>query len=69
MRVKTIYSEIKNYSRSYYMYMHIMKALSESVKERWKESNLTQEEFAEKSGVALRNYLKSDMREFLLTFR
>ena len=33
--------------------MHIMKRLSEFVKERRKEVNLTQEEFAERSGVAL----------------
>ena len=33
--------------------MHIMKPLSEFVKERRKEANLTQEEFAERSGVAL----------------
>lgn len=33
--------------------MHIMKQLSEFVKERRKEVNLTQEEFAERSGVAL----------------
>ncbi len=33
--------------------MHIMKPLSEFVKERWKEVNLTQEEFADRAGVAL----------------
>ena len=33
--------------------MHIMKQLSEFVKERRREVNLTQEEFAEKTGVAL----------------
>lgn len=33
--------------------MHIMKPLSEFVKERRKEANLTQEEFAERAGVAL----------------
>lgn len=33
--------------------MHIMKTLSEFVKERRKEANLTQEEFAERAGVAL----------------
>lgn len=33
--------------------MHIMKQLAEFVKERRKEVKLTQEEFAEKSGVAL----------------
>ncbi len=33
--------------------MHIMKVLSEFVKERRKEVNLTQEEFAERAGVAL----------------
>ena len=33
--------------------MHIMKILSEFVKERRKEANLTQEEFAERAGVAL----------------
>ena len=33
--------------------MHIMKKLSEFVKERRKEVNLTQEEFAERTGVAL----------------
>ena len=33
--------------------MHIMKNLSEFVKERRKEVNLTQEEFAERTGVAL----------------
>lgn len=33
--------------------MHIMKQLSEFVKERRKEVNLTQEEFAERTGVAL----------------
>lgn len=33
--------------------MHIMKELSQFVKERRKEVNLTQEEFAERSGVAL----------------
>jgi len=33
--------------------MHIMKNLSDFVKERRKEVNLTQEEFAERAGVAL----------------
>lgn len=33
--------------------MHIMKTLSVFVKERRKEANLTQEEFAERAGVAL----------------
>ncbi len=33
--------------------MHIMKPLSEFVKERRKEVNLTQEEFADRAGVAL----------------
>ena len=33
--------------------MHIMKTLSDFVKERRKEANLTQEEFAERAGVAL----------------
>ena len=33
--------------------MHIMKQLGEFVKERRKEVNLTQEEFAERAGVAL----------------
>lgn len=33
--------------------MHIMKRLAEFVKERRKEAKLTQEEFAERSGVAL----------------
>lgn len=33
--------------------MHIMKKLAEFVKERRREVNLTQEEFAEKTGVAL----------------
>lgn len=33
--------------------MHIMKKLAEFVKERRKEVNLTQEEFAERTGVAL----------------
>ena len=33
--------------------MHTMKQLSEFVKERRKEVNLTQEEFAERTGVAL----------------
>lgn len=33
--------------------MHIMKQLSEFVKERRKEVNLTQEEFADRAGVAL----------------
>jgi len=33
--------------------MHIMKQLAEFVKERRKEVNLTQEEFAERAGVAL----------------
>ncbi|GAA5032284.1 hypothetical protein GCM10011506_24130 [Marivirga lumbricoides] len=33
--------------------MHIMKSLAEFVKERRKEVNLTQGEFAERAGVAL----------------
>lgn len=33
--------------------MHIMKTLPEFVKERRKEVNLTQKEFAERAGVAL----------------
>jgi y4mF family transcriptional regulator len=33
--------------------MHIMKQLAEFVKERRKEVNLSQEEFAERAGVAL----------------
>lgn len=33
--------------------MHIMKRLAEFVKERRKEVKLTQEEFAERTGVAL----------------
>lgn len=33
--------------------MHIMKRLAEFVKERRKEVNLTQEDFAERTGVAL----------------
>ena len=33
--------------------MHIMKKLPEFVKERRKEVNLTQEDFAERAGVAL----------------
>ncbi len=33
--------------------MHIMKSLAEFVKERRKEVNLTQEEFADRAGVAL----------------
>jgi len=33
--------------------MHIMRTLSEFVRERRLEVNLTQEEFADKSGVAL----------------
>ena len=33
--------------------MHIMKYLAELVKERRKQVNLTQEEFAERAGVAL----------------
>jgi len=33
--------------------MHIMKRMAEFVKERRKEVNLTQEEFAERAGVAL----------------
>lgn len=36
-----------------YIYKHIMKQVSEFVKERRKEVNLTQEEFAERAGVAL----------------
>ena len=36
-----------------YIYIHIMKDLAEFVKERRKEVNLTQEEFAERAGVAL----------------
>ena len=37
-----------------------MKQLSEFVKERRKEVNLTQEEFAERAGVALTVYVKSN---------
>jgi y4mF family transcriptional regulator len=33
--------------------MHIMKQLAEFVKERRKEVNISQEEFAERAGVAL----------------
>jgi y4mF family transcriptional regulator len=33
--------------------MHIMKTLAEFVKEKRKEADLTQEEFAERAGVAL----------------
>ena len=33
--------------------MHIMKTLSEFVKKRRKEVNLTQEDFADRTGVAL----------------
>ena len=33
--------------------MHIMKSIADFVKERRKEVGLTQEEFAERSGVAL----------------
>lgn len=36
-----------------YIYKRIMKRLSEFVKQRRKEVNLTQEEFAERAGVAL----------------
>ena len=36
-----------------YIHKHIMKGLSEFVKQRRKEANLTQEEFAERTGVAL----------------
>lgn len=35
------------------MQMHIMKSLSEFVRDKRKEVNLTQEEFAERAGVAL----------------
>lgn len=35
------------------MQLHIMNVLSEFVKEKRKEINLTQEEFAERAGVAL----------------
>ncbi len=38
---------------SSYIQMHIMKKLAEFVKERRKEVNLTQEEFADRAGVAL----------------
>lgn len=37
----------------YYIQIHIMKQLAAFVKERRKEVNLTQEEFAERAGVAL----------------
>ena len=36
-----------------YIQKHIMKRLAEFVKERRREVNLTQEEFAERAGVAL----------------
>ena len=36
-----------------YIQKHIMKRLAEFVKERRREVNLTQEEFAERTGVAL----------------
>ncbi len=36
-----------------YIYLHIMKNLSQFLKEKRKENNLTQEEFAERAGVAL----------------
>ncbi len=36
-----------------YIQKHIMKQLAEFVKQRRKEVNLTQEEFAERAGVAL----------------
>lgn len=36
-----------------YIYKHIMKQVSEFVKERRKEVNLTQQEFAVRAGVAL----------------
>lgn len=35
------------------MQKHIMKTLSQFVKDKRKEANLTQEEFAERAGVAL----------------
>ena len=35
------------------MHKHIMKTLSQFVKDKRKEANLTQEEFAERAGVAL----------------
>ncbi len=38
---------------SSYIEMHIMKKLAEFVKQRRKEVNLTQEEFADRAGVAL----------------
>ncbi len=37
----------------FYIYLHIMKNLAEFVKKRRKEASLTQEEFAERTGVAL----------------
>ena len=37
----------------FYIKIHIMKILSEFVKERRKAVNLTQQEFAERTGVAL----------------
>jgi y4mF family transcriptional regulator len=37
----------------YYIQKHIMKQLAEFVKERRKEVNLTQRDFAERAGVAL----------------
>lgn len=37
----------------FYIFKHIMKGLAEFVKQRRKEVNLTQEEFAERAGVAL----------------
>jgi len=36
-----------------YIYMHIMKQLAAFVKERRKEVNLTQEELADRAGIAL----------------
>jgi transcriptional regulator with XRE-family HTH domain len=36
-----------------YTQKHIMKTLAEFVKDKRKEANLTQEEFAERAGVAL----------------
>lgn len=43
-----LYSSMFNYIQK-----HIMKSVGEFVKERRKEANLTQEEFAERAGVAL----------------
>ena len=40
--------------------MHIMKTLAEFVKEKRKEADLTQEEFAERAGVALTVIRKSE---------